>query len=370
MRKQKKRNRQLTALQIEVTTRCTRSCIVCPRNSLTDVWQDGDLSQELWERLEPDLQFAEHVHLQGWGEPLLHSRLPEWAARAREAGCSVGITTNGDLLSDATSWLLEGNVHLLTLSVAGSQDCHSDLRDGSNIDHILNAAGDLISRARDKKLKMEFKLSYLLTRSNVHELPEAVRMATEQGFNEVFVIHLDCPTSRHQHEELAYKDEDILPEAVGYLKGAAKIARRKKIGFRSPTYTGEEVLACALNPVHFAYVTWDGRVGPCVNLLLPVSGAIPRWNGSGETRIAPLAYGRLDQASLSCLIDSQERQLFITPLQRRLEANDKFRQGMNLESCDLRILRGLEQAQTEREETLDNYPLPSSCETCPKASGW
>jgi hypothetical protein len=43
---------------------------------------------------------------------------------------------------------------------------------------------------------------------------------------------------------------------------------------------------------------------------------------------------------------------------------------MNLDSCDLRILRGLEQANSEREDTLESHPLPSACETCPKASGW
>ena len=370
MGKRTRNERPLRALQVEVTSRCTRKCSICPRTSLAEAWQDGDLSQELWQVLEPDLQLAEHVHLQGWGEPLLNKRLPEWAARAREAGCSVGITTNGDLLSGASEWLLEGNVNLITLSAAGSGERHTALRDGARLDRVLQTAQELVVRAKKQKLGIQFKLSYLLTRSNAHELPEAVRMAADAGFNEVFLTHLDCPTSRHQHEEAAYHGHDLLLEVEPMLKESEKIARRGKIAFRPPTLSGEDVLACALNPMNFTFVTWDGRVGPCVNLLLPVSGSIPRWNGSDVNKVAPLAYGRLGEATLSELLDSRERELFVTPFQKRLDAENKFRQGMSLESCDLRILRELEQAQSEREDTLDNYPLPSPCETCPKASGW
>jgi MoaA/NifB/PqqE/SkfB family radical SAM enzyme len=41
------------------------------------------------------------VHLQGWGEPLLHRQFFEIVARAKKAGCRVGTTTNGILLDRA-----------------------------------------------------------------------------------------------------------------------------------------------------------------------------------------------------------------------------------------------------------------------------
>jgi MoaA/NifB/PqqE/SkfB family radical SAM enzyme len=370
MGKNRKEQRPLRALQIEVTSRCTRNCSICPRTSLSENWQDGDFSDYLWEVLEPDLGLAEHVHLQGWGEPLLNPNLPRWAARAREAGCSVGLTTNGDLLAGSGEWLLEGNVNLITFSAAGSGERHSALRDGAWLDQVLGEAAQLVSQARKKKLGIQFKLSYLLTRSNAHELTEAVKMAAEAGLDEVFLTHLDCPTSSHQQEESAYHNHEMLFDAGPVLKEAAKIARRSRIDFRVPTLSGEEVLACALNPLNFTFVTWDGRVGPCVNLLLPVKGSIPRFSESGVIRVDPQAYGRLDEAPLSQLLHSRERELFITPLEKRLDAESKFRQGMSLESCDLRILRGLEEARSEREDVLSAYPLPEPCAACPKSSGW
>ena len=370
MKRRKIKNRPFRALQIEVTSRCTRNCSICPRDSLSETWRDGDLSQELWDVIVPDLELAQHVHLQGWGEPLLQPRLPEWAAQAREAGCSVGLTTNGDLLSDAMPWLLEGNVNLITISSAGSGERHRALRDGASFEEVMEKARELAAAIKKRKLKIDFKLSYLLTSSNGHELRDAVHMAADVGFQELYVTHLDCPTSAFQLEESAFGEETLPGETLEQLQQAAKDAKKRKLHFRGPTSTGEEVLACALNPVQFTYITWDGRVGPCVNLLLPVEGSIPRITHEGLNRVAPLAYGRLGDASLSELINSKERELFITPLQMRLDADNRFKQEMDQEICELRILRGLEDAKNEREEALQNHPLPSPCAACPKASGW
>jgi MoaA/NifB/PqqE/SkfB family radical SAM enzyme len=320
--------------------------------------------------IAPDLALAQHVHLQGWGEPLLQPRLPEWAAEAREAGCSVGITTNGDLLSDAMDWLLEGNVNLITISAAGSGERNAALRDGARFEEVMERARELSAGIRKRKLKIDFKLSYLLTSSNGHELLDAVQMASDAGFQELFVTHLDCPTSSFQLDESAFGEQGMSSETMEHLQQASKEAQKRKLHFRGPASTGEEVLACALNPVHFTYITWDGRVGPCVNLLLPVEGSIPRTTIDGINRIAPLAYGRLGDASLSELINSKERELFITPLQKRLDAENRFRHEMNQDICELRILRGLEEAKNEREEVLQNYPLPSPCAACPKTAGW
>ena len=82
------------------------------------------------------------------------------------------------------------------------------------------------------------------------------------------------------------------------------MAKRLRIPFRGPTTEAEDVLTCALNPLRSAFVGWDGRVGPCVNLLLAVKGAILRWSEAGEYRIEPFSYGRLQESRLSELLTS------------------------------------------------------------------
>jgi MoaA/NifB/PqqE/SkfB family radical SAM enzyme len=124
--------------------------------------------------------------------------LPDWAAKVRESGCTVGMTTNGDLLDSASLWILQGNVDLLTISVAGTGTSNGFLRDGAQFDQLIDAAGELKKRSREAGHGMKVQLSYLMTRSNACELPNAVNRAAESDLDAVFVIHLDCWISRHQ----------------------------------------------------------------------------------------------------------------------------------------------------------------------------
>src|SRR5512134_3536072 len=89
------RGRQFEAFQIEVTSRCTLRCRMCPRAALEDSWPELDLSWEAFQGIARAFPEVQHVHLQGWGEPLLHPRLFEMIALAKRAGCRVGLTTNG-----------------------------------------------------------------------------------------------------------------------------------------------------------------------------------------------------------------------------------------------------------------------------------
>ena len=44
--------RRLRALQVEVTSRCTRRCSVCPRSVFDERWLEGDLSEEHWRTIK------------------------------------------------------------------------------------------------------------------------------------------------------------------------------------------------------------------------------------------------------------------------------------------------------------------------------
>jgi len=83
------RGRPFEALQIEVTSRCCLKCEMCPRSALAHQWPEIDLSWEAFQRIVPVFGYVQHVHLQGWGEPLLHPRLAEMIAAAKAAGCRV-----------------------------------------------------------------------------------------------------------------------------------------------------------------------------------------------------------------------------------------------------------------------------------------
>jgi MoaA/NifB/PqqE/SkfB family radical SAM enzyme len=332
-------------------------------------WREGDLSPEHWRALEPDLGLAEHVHLQGWGEPLLHPDLPSWAAAARRAGCTVGLTTNGDLLPAALRWLLGGDVGIVTISLAGDAAAHADLRDGSDLSGVLEAAGELVARARERRLRLALQASFLLTRDNAADLPRVVELAARAALDEIFVIHLDCrPSARHARLS-AFGETGLVDGVVPFLREAQEKARLTGIRYRGPAEEPDDLLTCALSPLRFAFVDWDGNVGPCVNLMLPVEGGIPRWVDTTEIRVEPLTYGRLPDASLGELLRSGERERFIRPFSNRLEAERRFLLSMDVQPS-AETLRRLDEAALRRERDLAGNPFPPACAGCPKASGW
>jgi MoaA/NifB/PqqE/SkfB family radical SAM enzyme len=364
------RTRPLRALQVEITSRCTRRCVVCPRTALETEWEEGDLAAAAWRRLVPYLRLTEHVHLQGWGEPLLHPELPDWTRQARAAGCTVGLTTNGDLLDGATDWLLRGDVDQVVISLAGGDRRHAALRDGSDLAGALAAGGRLARAAREHGRALRVSGSYLLTRRNAPDLPAVVRRAADAGLGELFVIHLDCRTSPWQTDHSAFARGGLAAGVVEHLDAAERAAGVCGLPYRGPPREGAEPIACALDPGRFAFVGHDGSVAPCVNLLLPGAAAIPRWTDEGLCRVTPVVYGNLADASLADLLASSARERFVAPFRARRAAEARFVAGMTARSAASRSLRRLEEADRLRAETFAAHPFPAPCAGCPKARGW
>jgi MoaA/NifB/PqqE/SkfB family radical SAM enzyme len=331
-------------------------------------WREGDLTGVLWRILARDLELAEHVHLQGWGEPLLHRSLPEWVAEARRAGCSVGLTTNGDLLGAAEDWLLRGDVAQVVISLAGDEAQHAALRDGSSLKTVLAAGGRLQRRAAEQRIPLRVLGSYLLTRETAAVLPQVVRAAAGAGLSELFVVHLDCRTSLYQVERSAFAGDALREGIATQLDQADRVARECGIRYRGPPRAAEEIIACSLDPVRFAFVGWDGRVAPCVNLLLPGVGAIPRWTADGVVEVMPVWYGGLADSRLVDLLDSPTRRRFLAPFQARRAAERRFLG--TLAGGWIGRLRQLEEADQSRSAALAANPFPAGCSACPKAQGW
>jgi MoaA/NifB/PqqE/SkfB family radical SAM enzyme len=149
---------------------------VCPRTAFGDRWVEGDLVDAHWDRLLPDLDRVEHLHLQGWGEPLLYPRLETMAREAHAAGCRVGLTTNGDLLGDAMKWIVNGPVNVVAVSLAGGSEWNRRLRDNPRPDDLFAAVEKLV-RERGRGKKPRVHVTYLLVRENAGDLPGTVRAA-------------------------------------------------------------------------------------------------------------------------------------------------------------------------------------------------
>ena len=129
-------------IQVEVTSRCNAECIYCPRTVYGKTWDNRSLPLELFERLIPAFGKTGLVHLQGWGEPLLHPALPDMVAAAKAAGVRVGTTTNGMLLDTVRARaLVNAGLDIMAFSLAGTSAAYNDrIRGGTRLDAVLENA--------------------------------------------------------------------------------------------------------------------------------------------------------------------------------------------------------------------------------------
>ena len=75
-------------LQVEVTTRCNLNCTFCQARP-PDVRARGDLEYTTYERVLDQLRTTiDRVNLWGAGEPMLHPRFFDMAAKARDLALS------------------------------------------------------------------------------------------------------------------------------------------------------------------------------------------------------------------------------------------------------------------------------------------
>ncbi|HHY93548.1 MAG TPA: radical SAM protein, partial [Firmicutes bacterium] len=260
-------------VQVEVTSACQARCTFCARTILADRWINAHLSWEAFSALLPYVAHMEQVHLQGWGEPLLHPRLWDMTATLKQAGCRVSLTTNGMLLDEvAIREACRLGLDLVAVSVAGARSTTNDsLRVGAPLEHTTAHVSHLC--AQDPRPKVVLIMQ--LMRPNLPELPELVRLAKELGADEVVAAHLDyVPSPEVDALRVFGREPDPL---ISELATEAE-RRGKELGVAVHVFgwtLRDEVMVCAADPIHNLWIAVDGQAAPCPYLALPCRDSFP-----------------------------------------------------------------------------------------------
>jgi len=355
--KKRTRERPFDAFQIEVTTRCLTRCVMCPRVALADRWQNMDMPWEIFQRIARAFDFTQHVHLQGWGEPLLHPRLFDMIASAKSAGCRVGLTTNGMRLDlDTARRLLSLDMDLIAISIAGaSRETHEGIRVGSDFPLILENVSQLLNlRAAQGGKGPKVELSYLMTRTNFTELPQAVELAASLGVDELYANNLDYTVTPTHDQLRLYDCPELREEADRRVVEARGRARRAGIAFRAYPIVLEEVAVCEANPTKILFVSCEGWVSPCTYVTLPGQAEIPRRFQGRQVSVPVVRFGNVQEKDLAEIINDQAYRAFRQQFFRReTEA----------------VARALMAATGEAGHEADLPPPPTPCLTCYKLYG-
>ncbi len=284
-------------LQVEVTTACTAACGYCPRTVFRERWQERFLSRETFARLLSHFPRARHVHLQGWGEPLLHPDFFLFAQQAKAAGCRVGVTTNGMLLDEEKiQRFLDLQVDVLAFSLAGADPGQDRVRQGTRFAVVL-AAMAALQRAKTRRgsAKPAVHVAYMLLNSRLGDLPRLPRVLAGLGVEQVVLSTLDYVAAPALAAEVVrpasaalWAEVAALLESTAREAGELGLALHHRLG--PPGAGGRR---CRENPERALVVAADGGVFPCVFTNLPAA-APPR--GQAPARLLP--FGNVNEADL------------------------------------------------------------------------
>ena len=164
--------------------------------------------------------------------------------------------------------IFDYKVDVFAVSLDGATDeTNSRIRRGSKIDVITEDLKDIVRIKKERGLKYPWiNFVFCAMKSNIHELPDLVRLAAEIGLDEVKVVYLTVFENDLMHETLWGSEEEVQE----VFEEAMKIGDELGIALKLPHYVGEDVAGDKLHKDCF--VSWrdfflgsDGYVRPCMS---------------------------------------------------------------------------------------------------------
>ncbi|MCD4847689.1 MAG: radical SAM protein [Candidatus Aegiribacteria sp.] len=267
------RGRRNLIIRMDTTNRCNLRCSMC---SLRLADKDPDRK---WHDIDPDLfnkiatelfPKASVVGLSCGAELFVNPDFGRYLDILYQADVPVReVVTNGILLtSENIGVLLESPPTSLFVSIDGATPpTHARIRGGADLDLIIGNMMELVCE-RDRR-RMRFptlSFSVTLQRSNLHELPEIVKLASRVGAVSVGVVPLIPFSGLDMTGETIDPDS---PEVFRQIRLASDIASELGLSFNFPSASSPEKLSSCPYLDNWVYIDPDGRINPC-----------PHWNTS------------------------------------------------------------------------------------------
>ena len=233
-----------------------------------------------------DFPELKEIAFSGFGEPLLHERLPDMVKLAHERGIRTELTTNAMLLNPAmASKLIDAGIDQVVVSIDGASDkTHSSIRPGATLNGILRNIESLNRIGmRSSRKPVRIGIEFVAMRSNINDLPKLRVIANRIEASFIIVTNLLPYTSELENEILynlnatGYESDGtpfvplwILPhidwnaETQGPL---SQLMRQKpKIQFLDMNLEKRRKF-CPFIMKDSIAIAWHGGVSPCPPLL-------------------------------------------------------------------------------------------------------
>jgi len=267
------RQRPIDCVQVEVSSVCTARCEYCPQSADAGRWKARNMEADAFAALWPLLRHSERVHLQGWGEPLLHPRFFDFTAFARKAGCAVSSTSCGlHMHEDIARRIVQSGMDVLAFSLAGTDEASNAIRRGASFAKVCDQIR-LMSEVRKKTGAVHLRLhcAYILLADRMEAVLALPDLASGLGMHAAVVSTLDYIAAPGQ-ESLAFAphEADKIARARVLLEKAAARAAKLDLAFHYALPCPEPWGTCREQVERRLYVDAEGALSPCIYVNVPV----------------------------------------------------------------------------------------------------
>lgn len=259
---------------VELTRNCNGYCRMCSRkkqNYTTDLDMPFDIFKKIADTL---FLHAKSVDLRGFGESTLLTNWLEYVNYALKYDCRLGIITNLNKRDDKMWEHLAKNNFWIGVSFDGAtKQTFNYIRRGNEFDNVVHNLQHLVKCF--KKYNRDVKDLYLVTtvqKNNLLELPKIILFASKLGLK--LVEFNPVRTSETDKNNIYFHQEEMRR----ILSRCVKLADKNNINLVLLGSLGQKSLEQQIGypgttsckrPWSHAYITYDGRVGPCNHLLDP-----------------------------------------------------------------------------------------------------
>lgn len=269
------KRRLLDVAQIEVTSLCGGGCVYCPHTTMREHWKARHMRAETFAALWPLLLETGRVHLQGWGEPLLHPRFLDFVRFARRADCSVSTTTCGLVMNKALAeGIVASGIDIIAFSLTGvTEAANNAARKGVPLDRLLSSIRLLQDVRRQKMgVHLEVHFAYLMLAGTMNEVALLPDLMEELGVHAAVVSTLDyVPSPEWRDEAFAPEETEKIDAARALLQETARTAAAKGLALYYSLPLKRPRPTCLEHPERSVYVDADGNLAPCIYVNLPHS---------------------------------------------------------------------------------------------------
>ena len=216
-------------IQLEQTNRCNAECIMCNHFYLGNRGC-GDLSETVIEKIQPILPYCQTIMLNGDGEPFLSRTIEKNINCYALYGIKVGTNTNFCFVPESLWPYFADTFAFLNISCDGAtSQTFEMIRRGLKFKQFLAN----ISRLNDVAPNLIKNFDCVVTKQNLRELPDIVRIAGTYGVRSVRFHRLGVnPFIANESDQVEYY-YDLLDEM---LQLAEKTAHEIGVVISYPKY--------------------------------------------------------------------------------------------------------------------------------------